>query len=417
MKVKPFKFEFIKHNPKIGLMLIAGFLIITICFVSLKLIAKPAEVREKNVTKQAITHESDLNTVHISDETYRKLGIEIALVKREAISKNKNYGGEVMVPIGGKASVTAPISGKLVSSSPEALRPGAQVNVGQLLYRIQPMLTADARANMVTALADANSLVNTSKTQVDASQIALARAKKLLADLVGSKRNVDDAYANFEVSQRNLEAAKVKQNALSQVVNVGTIAPIDVKAPQSGTITNIFSVPEQLVSAGNPIIEISELHTLWVRVPVPVGEINEIDQQADAKVSLLGSGTNAKLFTAKPISATPTADPLTSSAHLYYAIQNDQSAFRPAERVSVSLNTFNNKQTILTIPWSAVVFDIHGGSWVYTQKSSTTFERKRVFLERVSSGNAVMSEGPAVGSKIVVNGALELFGVETGFAH
>ena len=152
-------------------------------------------------------------------------------------------------------------------------------------------------------------------------------------------------------------------------------------------------------------------------MPVPVGEINEIDQQADAKVSLLGSGTNAKLFTAKPISATPTADPLTSSAHLYYTIQNDQSAFRPAERVSVSLNTFNNKQTILTIPWSAVVFDIHGGSWVYTQKSSTTFERKRVFLERVSSGNAVMSEGPAVGSKIVVNGALELFGVETGFAH
>lgn len=409
--------ELNQSSQKTAWILLAGISVFSISLIPFTLIAKTERANETFMPKQEVTHESDLNTVHLSDESYRKLGIEIASVKCEAISENKNYGGEVMVPIGGIASVTAPISGKLVSSSPESLRSGAHVKAGQLLYRIQRILTADTRANLVNALADANSLVNTANSQVDATAVALTRAKKLLDDLVGSQRNVDDAYASHEVSLRNLEAAKAKQNALEQVVNVGAIPPIDVKAPQSGIITNIFSVPEQLVSVGNPIIEISELNTLWVRVPIPVGEINEIDQQADAKVSQLGSETNAKMFVAKPINTSPTADPLTSSAHLYYALQNAQSAFRPAERVSISLNTVNKQQKMLTIPWSAVVFDIHGGSWVYTQKSNTLFERKRVFFDHINGGNAVMSEGPAEGSKIVVSGALELFGVETGFAH
>ncbi|MDI1310463.1 MAG: efflux RND transporter periplasmic adaptor subunit [Methylotenera sp.] len=415
MEFKPFTFDSFKNSPKAGLILLAGFLILGVIVVSLIMITKPSEVSNQHLPKQVVTQESELNIVHVSNESYRKLGIDTALLKREMVSETRNYGGEVMVPVGGKAIVTAPISGKLALPFQQELRPGAKVVAGQLLYRIKPILSADSRASMVNALADANSLVNTAKSQVDATEIALKRAKKLLSDIVGSQRNVDDAYANNEVSLRNLEAAKAKQSALEQVVNTGTIAPIDIKSPHSGIITNIFSVPDQLVSASNPIIEVSVLNTLWVRVPVPVGEVNEVDQQADAKVSRLGAET--KTFLAKPINTSPTADPLTSAAHLYYAIQNPQSAFRPAERVSISLNTFNKQQKRMTIPWSAVVFDINGGSWVYTQKTNTAFERKRVFVERVSSGNAVINEGPAEGSKIVVNGALELFGVETGFSH
>lgn len=409
--------SFMGHS-KTKMVVVAGISVISIALVSFQLVAKPNEiVKTPEQHTQIVTHESDLNTVSLTEDAYRKLGIQVMPIKRETIITGKTYGAEIMVPAGGRVSISAPISGKLISLGSDVLNAGAKVKQGQLLYRIQPILTADTRANMVNALADADSLVNTAKSQVDAAEIALKRAKKLLDDLVGSQRNVDEANATHEVALRNLEAANVKKAALVQVVNAGNVSPIDVKAPQSGVISNVLAVSGQLLSAGNPIIEISELNTLWVRVPVPVSELNEIDQQADAKISQLGSGSKISVITAKPISAPPTADPLTSTAHLYYVIPNVQSALKPAQRVSVSLNTFGQQHRVLKIPWSAVVLDIYGGSWVYTQKLDTTFERKRVFLDHVQDGHAVMVEGPPEGSKIVINGALELFGVETGFTH
>ncbi len=391
---------------------------ITILLGSIMFIEGPSkEVKAQHQPAQTVVPESSLNTVYLNDDAYRKLGIETAMIKREQLVANKTYGSEIVAPPGSIVSVSAPISGKLMSVDKTPLKPGAQIQSGQLLYRIQPIISADARANLVSALADAESFVKVAKSQVNATEIALNRAKKLLQDLVGSQRSVDEANAAHEIALRNLEAAHVKRNALYQIVNLGTVKPIEIKSPQAGIVSNIFAVSDQLVSAGNPIMEISALNSLWVRVPIPTGDLDSIDQQADAKIQPSSTSPSISSLVAKPINAPPTADPLTSTTHLYYAIQNDHLALSPMQRVTVTLNTQNQSTHALTLPWSAVVFDIYGGSWVYTQKSKYTYERKRIFLDYVSGHQAIISEGPPEGSMVVVNGALELFGVETGFAH
>lgn len=406
-------------------MIAAGFAVLAILLIIFKYIATPDEsVKAANTPKQTTTPESALNTVYLDHDSYQKLGILLASIQRETIPANKVYGGEIVVPAGGMVSISAPVSGKLISIDKNLLKPGAQVKAGQLLYRIQPIITADARANLANALADAESSVKVAKSQVDAAEISLNRANKLLKDLVGSQRNVDDANAAHEIALRNLEAAHAKRDALHRVVNLGTVEAIDVKAPQAGIISNIFAITDQLVSAGSPVMQISELNALWVRVPVPAGDLNTIDQQAEARVQLSSAATSSAApsqavpsIAAKPISAPPTADPLTSTTHLYYAVQNDQQALRPMQRVSVALNTHSKSINALTVPWSAVVLDIYGGSWVYAQQSSQLYARKRVFVDHVSGDQAIISEGPPEGTKIVVNGALELFAVETGFTH
>ena len=400
------------------MLLAVGFMTITILLICIKLIAEVNQPSKAlHQTSQAVVQESTLNTVIISDDSFSKLGIQVGLIKREESITSKTYGGEIVLPAGGVVSISAPISGKLISLDKNQLKSGEQVKVGQLLYRVQPIISADARANLVNALADADSLVNVTKSQVEATQISLNRAKKLLEDLVGSQRNVDDANAAHEIALRNLEAAHAKRNALYKVVNLGTVEPIDIKTPKAGIVSNIFAVTDQLVSAGNPIVEISTLNSLWVRVPIPAGDLEAIDQQAEAKIQPLSATSKADYLIAKPVKAPPTADLLTSSKHLYYAIQSDQSALGPMQRVSVTLNTQSKSNKALTLPWSAVVFDVYGGSWVYTQQSKNLYERKRVFLDYVSGNQAIISDGPPEGSKIVVNGALELFSVETGFAH
>ena len=70
----------------------------------------------------------------------------------------------------------------------------------------------------------------------------------------------------------------------------------------------------------------------------------------------------------------------------------------------------------LVVPWSSVVHDINGGTWVYEEVAPRKYARRRVQVRYVTDGLASLAAGPPVGSKIVTAGAVELFGTEFGFA-
>jgi cobalt-zinc-cadmium efflux system membrane fusion protein len=62
-----------------------------------------------------------------------------------------------------------------------------------------------------------------------------------------------------------------------------------------------------------------------------------------------------------------------------------------------------------------VVFDIHGGTWVYEQLGEYRYARRRVVIGHSVGADAVLASGPATGTNVVSAGAQELFGAETGF--
>jgi hypothetical protein len=52
---------------------------------------------------------------------------------------------------------------------------------------------------------------------------------------------------------------------------------------------------------------------------------------------------------------------------------------------------------------------------VYEQTAERTYVRRRVAVRHVVEATAVLASGPPPGSAVVVAGAAELFGTETGF--
>lgn len=66
----------------------------------------------------------------------------------------------------------------------------------------------------------------------------------------------------------------------------------------------------------------------------------------------------------------------------------------------------------LTIPYSAVVYDRDGSSWAYTETAPLTYLRKPITVDFITGDVAVLSKGPAVGTKVVTVGSPELLGVE-----
>lgn len=67
-----------------------------------------------------------------------------------------------------------------------------------------------------------------------------------------------------------------------------------------------------------------------------------------------------------------------------------------------------------TVPYSAVLYDGHGDTWVYTNPESLVFVRQRVSVARIDGDRVILTDGPPAGSTIVTVGGAELLAAEFG---
>ena len=67
------------------------------------------------------------------------------------------------------------------------------------------------------------------------------------------------------------------------------------------------------------------------------------------------------------------------------------------------------------IPYAAILYDTEGNTWTYTTSEPLVYVRHRIVVDFIEGEMAVLSDGPPVGSAVVVVGAEELFGSELEF--
>lgn len=69
------------------------------------------------------------------------------------------------------------------------------------------------------------------------------------------------------------------------------------------------------------------------------------------------------------------------------------------------------------VPYSAVIYDAQGKTWVYTRPQPETFVRHEVEVDYIDGDTAVLVDGPPVGTEVVTVGVSELFGAEFEIGH
>lgn len=220
----------------------------------------------------------------------------------------------------------------------------------------------------------ADGRIQQARVQMDAAKIAVERAQKMLSAEAGSTRTLDEAKTALATAEVAMKTAEAQRKLL-----------------------------------GTPVGQTGGEQTLWVRTPVYTGEVALLDAQAGAMVQVLGS--TVQPVSASPVKGPPTANALTGTLDWYYQLPA-KTPLRAGERVAVEIPLSGSKKEVLVVPASAVLHDIHGGQWVYEQTAGHTYTRRRVQVERRAGDDAVLATGPAPGSKIVTDGAAELFGTE-----
>jgi RND family efflux transporter MFP subunit len=373
---------------------------------------------EKPATVAKPAKEDDLNTITLKPEAENRLGVHTGKIEKKAIRRTRVYGGEVTVPVGSSILVSAPLGGTLKAPGDSLPRVGQSVKKGQPIFSLLPLLTPEARTTLASARVDAEGQVKNAQTSVDAAKVALDRAKQLFKDGAGKKRDVDEAQAAYELSLGTLKAAEARRDLLVKTVGEvekGTAAPITIDSPQDGLLRNLTALPEQFVPGGALLFEIVDLKKVWVRVPVYVGDLTEVAEGEAAGLGNLAARPGEKMLEIRPVAAPPSANPLAATVDLFYEADNASGSLIPGQRVNAILPLRGEGES-LVLPWSAVVHDIYGGTWVYEQTAPHTFVRRRVTVRYVIGDQAVVAGGPPAGTDVVDQGAQELFGTETGFS-
>ena len=66
------------------------------------------------------------------------------------------------------------------------------------------------------------------------------------------------------------------------------------------------------------------------------------------------------------------------------------------------------------VPYSALVYDPSGKTYVFTQRSPLTYTEVPATVDRIDGDSAYLSVGPKAGDAVVTVGAEELYGVQSG---
>ena len=364
-------------------------------------------------TVEKVMKEENFNTITLTEETQQRLGIQLEALAMRSVPRSRLYGGEIITPVGRRGAVTAPFGGILRAPPNGMPKEGDTVKRGDIIFTLMPLLTAAAQSASATAQVDAEMQAQNAATQLQAASAAYNRAQKLFRDGVGAKRTVEETKAVYDTASKTLEAAKARQDLLEESLNEGTAAPILIAAPEDGVLRKVSAAHGQNVLGGTTLFEMGDLSTAWVRVTLPVGDLEDISREREAQVGSLSARADTALQPAMPVSSPPLANPQAFTVDILYVLHNSGKEAIPGQRVGV-LTPLNDAHESLAVPASAVVFDALGGSWVYAQVAPRTYARKRVMVNYITGPSAVLSSGPDVGSNVITVGAQALFGAETG---
>ncbi len=297
--------------------------------------------------------EASLATVTLTPSAEKRLAIETEPVEKKSIPSTRLYGGELVLADSASGD-------------------------GQSIFSLLSQMTPADRLRLAEEQINADGVIKSAKVEQAAADVAANRAETLLKSKVGSARSVDEAKARYDLANSNLETAKAKRDLLGPAV-------LAVKPPA----------------------------VLWVKVPVYVGDLENIDGAQVAAVGRLDGRNDAKTQSAKPVSAPPSTNAAASTVDLFFALDNPDGKLLPGQKVGVTISLKTENENLVA-PHAAILYDIQGGTWVYQSLGEQVYARHRVQISRVVGDRAVLVSGPEPGVQVVTSGAAEIFGTEFG---
>jgi hypothetical protein len=255
------------------------------------------------------------------------------------------------------------------------------------------------------------------RSKPDAAKPGAAHAAKFVAK---AEKTKDPNIKKFILIPKAAERLDIKtgQVRVQQVTRKRRVEG-EVLAPPKATVATApaggLSFPE---GASAAVLEskLSAPQPVLVRVPFD-GDVDRVAQDRPARILPVDAKDGLAGKPARLIKAPDGTDAKEAARTLYYQVADAGQELSPGERVRAEIELTSSGTERLTVPFAAVIYEPDGRNSVYTNPEPLVFIRHYIKVDYVEGDLAILSDGPPVGTAVVTDGAIELFGAEFKVGH
>ncbi|MEP6927971.1 MAG: efflux RND transporter periplasmic adaptor subunit [Ginsengibacter sp.] len=278
---------------------------------------------------------------------------------------------------------------------------GQKVNKGQRLYSIDQQVY---KANLQQAIADLQvQEANLLKSSKDADRYHELDKHDAIA-----KQQVDYADAAFEVSKKQVAAARANVSSVQSNVKFSNIlspltGTIGISQVKQGTVVNAGQTVLNIVSTDNPVavdftVDQKEIYRFV--------KLKEDGTNPKDSVFMIAFGDEVYPYPGKISLIDRAVDPQTGTLKTRLVFPNNNSTLKPGMNTTIRVkNSASEKSTI--IPYKAVTEQL-GEFFVYVVGDSSKVSQHKVQLGRQIGANVIIKDGLKDGEKIAVEGVQNL---------
>ncbi len=385
----------------------------------------------KTETAETPAATNPTGTVKFLMEQQWLIRMKLAKVEEQEVARQITATGRVVPAANKQALVSPPVSGILAGG--QLPRVGQRVSQGQTIAIIQQTATSAEAAQVRAATAQVeaqNAQVAVENARLEAERRTAAgdaeaarirfelaekeaeRAQRLYERKAFSQRQLQAAEAERDAAKASYDAAVKRRDALAAARSVALAnsrvgsanSSYMVRAPLSGYVTKVHKSIGEQVSAGESIVEISNLETVWIEAPIFELDLARLGDNLTATFTTAVYPDQEFKGTVLDIGAV--VDDKTRAATVIFQVPNAGRALRIGMQANVRLDAGAAVKAMM-IPKESVL-DNEGKKIVYVILSGEEFQRREVTLGDEYGDKVAILSGLQSGERVVTQGAYQL---------
>jgi len=298
-----------------------------------------------------------------------------------------NYTGEIKARY--ETDLSFQIGGKIVSRAVDA---GEFVKQGAVLAQLDQ---TDQRVSVEAARA----AVTAARAELDRARTEEARYRDLLERGLTTRASYLAQQTAVKTGQSKLDQASAELQLNDQRLGYTTL-----RADHDGIVTRLYAEVGGVVAPGQRVLSIARPEELEAQFDVPDGRVDQIRGVKAVRVALLSDSESQ--FDAAIREIAPMADAATRTYQVKATVADHSAHLRLGTSVTVAVAEAGSA-AVIALPATALFQQDHGPA-VWVVGNELTLELRPVHVDRYESDSVLISDGVALGERIVIAGVHRL---------
>jgi len=337
--------------------------------------------------------------LRLSPEAKLNMGLQVAPAEMRPIDHIVEVDGALDLPPEKRAVASSQLAGTIENI---LIDRGQTVRAGEAIAEVASVEFQETQLQLLRAHFEANFLSD----QLD-------RYRRLRTNQIVSQSQIQQAEASYndavfrrDSAKRTLLTMGLSEEQLESLANdQQLIASLPVRAPISGVVVEFNKALGQAIDAEEPLFEIHDLSTLWVRAHLSERDLASVKLGSPARVRFLASPEYVGTGQVVRSSGVLGIDDRTLSVWVELDETGAVEGFHNMlARISFILSA---SDPVLSLPLDSIVSQ-GTRNYVFAEEADGTFARRNVVLGRRDDAFVEIKTGIDPGEKIAVQGADKL---------